>query len=417
MKHSVKKGKWWSTVGIGDNMSDMDIGVLFLEDGKVKKMIDYYSHSYGPPDEDKDQNWVLHSSKSKLVSNKSGDQVELHFSRVINSPDIEKDKSMDGCVLFQFGASIGKYEVSGTNYSVRKHEEWPDLYKACDLKKRCLQDKHHQSKPLLQPPIGNSTELEGPQGSVESDGILALLTQEITTTTTTTDSTTAQDNTEEQRQPTADVIGSTLTTLLPNSTADDADLLLSSSTKYYHSSTRAFGLEFFAPEYSAKWQGNESTTTTTTTTSSPSSSSTIETTTSEVLSDWASTLATVVEAGDKGLSTTTDSQSSTTTLGAADNTTSNVQTTTSSTSPTSPSTTTSTTTSSTTTRSTTSTTSNPVTDKAEDSQGLKTEGCQVLKPDLDVCKSYMTTYFGQVQSWADKHQEPMENQLERLANC
>lgn len=49
---------------------------------------------------------------------------------------------MDGCVLFQFGANLGAY---GSNYSIYKHLDWPDLYKACDLKKRCLQkiSNHH----------------------------------------------------------------------------------------------------------------------------------------------------------------------------------------------------------------------------------------------------------------------------------
>lgn len=43
---------------------------------------------------------------------------------------------MDGCVLFQFAANSGTY---GPNYLVHKHLDWPDLYKACDLKEHCLE--------------------------------------------------------------------------------------------------------------------------------------------------------------------------------------------------------------------------------------------------------------------------------------
>lgn len=71
----------------------MDIGVLFLEDGKVQKISDFFSNSYGVPSEDVEQNWVLHKSKSKIVKALGGeeeDHVELYFSRVINSPDTER---------------------------------------------------------------------------------------------------------------------------------------------------------------------------------------------------------------------------------------------------------------------------------------------------------------------------------------
>ncbi|KAI1718607.1 DOMON domain-containing protein [Ditylenchus destructor] len=156
MRHGVKKGKWWSAVGIGDTMLDMDIGVLFLEDGKAQKMSDFYSNSYGVPSEDVEQNWVLHKSKSKIVKalgEEEEDHVELYFSRVINSPDTERDRSMDGCVLFQFAANSGIYTGEGNNLRIHKHKDWPDLYKACDLKKRCAQSDaskahtgHHQSK-------------------------------------------------------------------------------------------------------------------------------------------------------------------------------------------------------------------------------------------------------------------------------
>lgn len=47
---------------------------------------------------------------------------------------------MDGCVLFQFAANSGSY---GAGFALRKHEDWPDLYKACDLKARCLSTTHH----------------------------------------------------------------------------------------------------------------------------------------------------------------------------------------------------------------------------------------------------------------------------------
>lgn len=49
---------------------------------------------------------------------------------------------MDGCVLFQFAANAGRY---GPGNRIHKHEDWPDLYKACDLKKRCIRQKRQSS--------------------------------------------------------------------------------------------------------------------------------------------------------------------------------------------------------------------------------------------------------------------------------
>ena len=49
-----------------------------------------------------------------------------------------KDRSMDGCVLFQFAANGGSY---GQNFQIHKHDGWPDLYKACDLRKHCKKEK------------------------------------------------------------------------------------------------------------------------------------------------------------------------------------------------------------------------------------------------------------------------------------
>lgn len=72
----------------------MDIGIIFLENGKAKKMIDYFSNSYNTPDKDDEQNWILHRSKSKIVkikwNNEEKNILELQFSRLIETKDSEK---------------------------------------------------------------------------------------------------------------------------------------------------------------------------------------------------------------------------------------------------------------------------------------------------------------------------------------
>lgn len=41
---------------------------------------------------------------------------------------------MKGCVLFQFGSNLGKYRG---NFELKKHKNWPDLYKACNIADKC----------------------------------------------------------------------------------------------------------------------------------------------------------------------------------------------------------------------------------------------------------------------------------------
>jgi hypothetical protein len=39
-------------------------------------------------------------------------------------------------VFFQFAANAGEYE---DEFAIQKHKEWPDLYKACDLRENCAE--------------------------------------------------------------------------------------------------------------------------------------------------------------------------------------------------------------------------------------------------------------------------------------
>uniref|UniRef100_A0A0N4Z6R4 DOMON domain-containing protein n=1 Tax=Parastrongyloides trichosuri TaxID=131310 RepID=A0A0N4Z6R4_PARTI len=130
----VKQGKWWSAIGIGDNMNDMDIGIIYLNDGNVVDIIDHYSSDYVPPVKDESQDWGIVNSSKSAVDGKA----KYVVSRKINTGDDKKDKTMDGCVLFQFGVNLAEYVIKDNNLKIKKHNDWPDLYKACDLKERCL---------------------------------------------------------------------------------------------------------------------------------------------------------------------------------------------------------------------------------------------------------------------------------------
>ena len=52
----------------------------------MKKIADFYSTAYDVPETDQVQDWTLDASKTK----KSGDSVEIHFSRPIDTKDGRK---------------------------------------------------------------------------------------------------------------------------------------------------------------------------------------------------------------------------------------------------------------------------------------------------------------------------------------
>uniref|UniRef100_A0A914HC48 DOMON domain-containing protein n=1 Tax=Globodera rostochiensis TaxID=31243 RepID=A0A914HC48_GLORO len=174
LKQKPKTGKWWSAIGIGDNMSDMDIGVVFLNDGVPEEMNDYYSNSYGVPEKDASQDWKFDKSGSKW----DDELVELHFSRLLVTEDTEKDRSLDGCVLFQFAPNGGSY---GDGYHIHKHESWPDLYKACNLKKRCVKSKDEsigrtdRNSENVRPEISHSNDGGLKKGDERGDKVISLL--------------------------------------------------------------------------------------------------------------------------------------------------------------------------------------------------------------------------------------------------
>ncbi|CEF64558.1 DOMON domain and Cellobiose dehydrogenase, cytochrome domain-containing protein [Strongyloides ratti] len=132
----IKSGKWWSAIGIGDNMSDMDIAVVYLDDGNVVDIVDHYSSSYAPPIKDENQDWKLINTSFGITNGRT----KYVVARKMYTGDDKKDKNMDNCVLFQFGVNLAEYGVKNGELKIKKHENWPDLYKACEIKDKCIKE-------------------------------------------------------------------------------------------------------------------------------------------------------------------------------------------------------------------------------------------------------------------------------------
>lgn len=64
----------------------MDIGIIFVEGGNVRRILDYYSNSYDVPAKDNIQDWKLDRKRTKKI----GQEVEIYFSRQLDTEDPEK---------------------------------------------------------------------------------------------------------------------------------------------------------------------------------------------------------------------------------------------------------------------------------------------------------------------------------------
>ena len=63
----------------------MDIAIMFISSGRPKRIRDYFSSSYGVPNEDEQNDWILSRQRTKSVDG----MIELGFSRKLETDDKE----------------------------------------------------------------------------------------------------------------------------------------------------------------------------------------------------------------------------------------------------------------------------------------------------------------------------------------
>ncbi|TKR59401.1 hypothetical protein L596_029078 [Steinernema carpocapsae] len=319
----------------------MDMVVLFLDNGILKSSGDYFSSGYTVPSKDDSQDWHVDKKEAKVVDGK----VHLKFSRSLETDDKSNDRSLDGCVLFQFAANLGKY---GSRFGIRKHEDWPDLYKACGIKEHCSSTKKPRFAQAKDEAVENVQSVENSGEEPEEK----FTTTEVSPVEMVDASVTAQNG-----------------TAAPVRSALEEDSLLTSAETPAVPSSEAPSTEASsAPTEASTTSEIPATSEITTVTIQAQDLITAVTEASTEPSTEASTVGNVVEeAATEPTASETQPEASTTAE-------------TTETEATAPSTT-----------------------------AVKKE-CEEGHEDLTVCQSYIDDYFGEVKEWAQKHNETLDAQ-------
>uniref|UniRef100_A0A914V4V9 DOMON domain-containing protein n=1 Tax=Plectus sambesii TaxID=2011161 RepID=A0A914V4V9_9BILA len=164
----VEGQKFWTGVGIGQNMENLDIMLALVDDNVVTGMSDMKADRHGEPQNDTQQD-IIYNNDGSVIDGR----VLLSFSRPLTTADSAGDLPIDGdgCTTFQFPVSGGAFIGQGR---IRKHATTPVSKEVCSIKSLCLAGQvppgSSAVEPTLSPPGASNTSnaLNTPSDAVNS---------------------------------------------------------------------------------------------------------------------------------------------------------------------------------------------------------------------------------------------------------
>uniref|UniRef100_A0A914WQZ3 DOMON domain-containing protein n=1 Tax=Plectus sambesii TaxID=2011161 RepID=A0A914WQZ3_9BILA len=128
----VEGPKFWTGVGIGKDMANLDIMLALVDENVVTGISDMKADRQGEPQNDMQQDTIYNNDGSVVDG-----RVLLSFSRPLTTADLAGDLSIDGdgCTTFQFPVSGGAFIGQGR---IRKHATTPVSKEVCSIKTLCL---------------------------------------------------------------------------------------------------------------------------------------------------------------------------------------------------------------------------------------------------------------------------------------
>ncbi|CAD6184757.1 unnamed protein product [Caenorhabditis auriculariae] len=121
---NAKKGRWWSAIGFGEGMRDLDLIVAFAEGGKLKDSGVFRTEGYGIPQPLEENSLDL---KQEQNSVKNG-RATLEFS--VSSAYLKSRADENGCNTLQISLLSGQFTPQMV---IRKHSETPTAVTVCGI--------------------------------------------------------------------------------------------------------------------------------------------------------------------------------------------------------------------------------------------------------------------------------------------
>ncbi|KAF1771022.1 hypothetical protein GCK72_002846 [Caenorhabditis remanei] len=119
-----KKGRWWSAIGVGQSMDDLNMILLFADTGKLKSQGIYRTEGKMVPEAVQYEG--IEVKKDRAVTNNGKAQFDI---------SIEKKFFLDrvndqGCFTMQVALLAGNYKP---DYIIQKHQNTPHSIEICNL--------------------------------------------------------------------------------------------------------------------------------------------------------------------------------------------------------------------------------------------------------------------------------------------
>uniref|UniRef100_A0A1I7TD21 DOMON domain-containing protein n=1 Tax=Caenorhabditis tropicalis TaxID=1561998 RepID=A0A1I7TD21_9PELO len=121
---NTKKGRWWSAIGVGESMSDLNMILLFAENGNLKKQGIFRTEGKMMP---MDVEYDGIKLRKELAIQENG---KAHFDVSIEKKFFLDRADEQGCFTMQIALLAGQYKP---NFNVMKHQTTPQPIQICNV--------------------------------------------------------------------------------------------------------------------------------------------------------------------------------------------------------------------------------------------------------------------------------------------
>ncbi|CAI2321991.1 unnamed protein product [Caenorhabditis sp. 36 PRJEB53466] len=121
---NTKKGRWWTAIGVGESMSDLNMILLFAETGKLKKQGIFRTEGKMQPFEVEYAGIEL--KKEVAVVNNG----RAHFEVTIEKKFFLDRADEQSCFTMQVAILAGQYQP---NFNIQKHQTTPQAIQICNV--------------------------------------------------------------------------------------------------------------------------------------------------------------------------------------------------------------------------------------------------------------------------------------------
>ncbi|CAI4222206.1 unnamed protein product [Auanema sp. JU1783] len=160
IEQPAKKGKWWTAIGVGESMQDLDLIITFAENGKVQHTGGYKSIGYSSPEVDETL-----TSAHKLDSFNVADDKSF-FNIVVPSTFLSSRMEND-CVTVQMGILAGTYAKKRNDFIIQKHRDSPIAVTICNIDQCSLVENTSEPLPSSSTPTSTAASSIVPNNEIE----------------------------------------------------------------------------------------------------------------------------------------------------------------------------------------------------------------------------------------------------------